>query len=230
MAPRSGTARVPSGALIVLALAILVAGFLLGRRSAPVETPAPASPSAAPATHVPAARPDAPTAEPTPAFTTASLPPAAEPAVLPGVVPPAVVPPATPPPAVDARTSAEVARYFEEADAIQARAKYWSDPQALAKTILEQASSGSTAGFDELIRAQTGARDELARVSVPAECAEHHRRSLAVMAEGLELLAHVKTALSSGDLGGLDGLQERTRDLEREAKEVDELGRKLRQR
>lgn len=222
MASRSGTARIPSGALIALALAILLAGFLLGRRSSPVETPSPPAPSVIQA---PATRPAEPTAEPTPALETSSLPPPAEPAS-----PPVTAPSAVPAPIVDARASEEVVRYFEEADAIQARAKYWSDPQALAKTILEQASSGNTGGFDELIRVQTLARGELERMSVPAECAEHHRRSLAVMAEGLALLERVRGALSSGDLGGLDGLQEKARALEREAKEIDELGRKLRPR
>ena len=131
--------------------------------------------------------------------------------------------------AVAARSSEEIARYFADADAIQARAKYWSDPQTLAKTILEQAASGNAGGFDDLIRAQAKARDEFARMPVPAECAEHHRRSLAAMGEGLDLLERVKGALSSGDLGGLDGLQEKARDLEREARAIDELGRTIRQ-
>ena len=228
---RTGS-RIPAGALVALALVLLLAGFLLGRRSSPpVPTPAPSNPpvtqSAAesPATGEPAAP------VPTQAAATTPEPP---PETQPPIAWPTVAPPGTPPaaalPVRDARGREDIARYFEEADAIEARAKYWSDPQALAKTILEQASSGSTAGFDELIRAQARARDELARLSVPADCAEHHRRSLAVMADGLGLLERVRNALASGDLAGLDGLQEQAQGLEREAKAIDELGKALRQR
>lgn len=227
MPSRSGSSRIPAGPLVALALAILLAGFLLGRRSSPVATPPP--PSAPPVTSTRAEPTPPAAAEPTPAPSTgfdlpaATLPAEPPPETAPAIVPPAASPAAAPP-------SAEVMRYFEEADLIEARAKYWSDPQALARTILEQASSGDTGAFDELIRKQKGARDELARMSVPPACAEHHRRSLAVMAEGLGLLERVRTALGSGDLGALDGLQENARALEREAKEVDELGRKLRGR
>lgn len=223
--PRSS--RIPAGALVALALAILLAGFLLGRRSSPVATPPSTSAPVTSATTEPAA---SAATEPTPAPPSSGF--EAPAATLPAEPPPettlAIVPPTASPGA--AAPSADVARYFEEADLVEARAKYWSDPQALAKTILEQASSGDTGAFDELIRKQKSARDELARMSVPPECAEHHRRSLAVMAEGLGLLERVRTALGSGDLGALDGLQEKARALEREAKEVDELGRKLRGR
>jgi hypothetical protein len=223
----SGSPRIPAGALIALALVVLLAGFLLGRRSSPVATPATPDPpptQSVPPTEVPADEPapQAPTGD--------ASTPEPVPETLPALVVPTVAPPTAPAATLDVRGRADVARYFEEADAIEARTKYWSDPQALAKTILEQASSGSTAGFDELLRAQRRARDELARLSVPAECAEHHRRSLAVMADGLGLLERVKNALATGDLGGLDGLQEQARGLEREAKAIDELGKALRQR
>ena len=180
-------------------------------------TLAPLGPSATAAAPALERAPDLPAASPTaarrgsPASLAPPLPPPASPAAVAG------------------RASEEIARYFADADAIQARAKYWSDPQTLAKTILEQAASGNAGGFDDLIRAQAKARDEFARMPVPAECAEHHRRSLAAMGEGLDLLERVKGALSSGDLGGLDGLQEKARDLEREARAIDELGRTIRQ-
>jgi hypothetical protein len=222
---RSGSSRIPVGALVALALAILFAGFLLGRRSTPVATPAPPSPPATLTANEPATQASAePPAASSPALEmpAATLPMQPPPEPAPAIVPPAASPASAP--------SADVERYFEEADAVEARAKYWSDPQALAKTILQQATSGDTAAFDELIRKQRSARDDLSRMPVPPECAEHHRRSLAVMAEGIGLLERVRTALASGDLGALDGLQESARALEREAKEVDEMGRKLRAR
>lgn len=226
MAARSGSLRVPVGALVALALAVLFAGFLLGR-SSPVASPAPTSAPPTLAAERTAPPPAGPTVEPPPALTASGATLVAEP---PHETQPAIALPAAAPPALDGRGREEVARYFDEADAIEARAKYWSDPQALARTILEQASSGNTSGFDDLIRAQTSARDELGRMSVPAECAEHHRRSVAVMTEGLGLLERVKSALASGDLGALDGLPEAAQRLEREAKAVDEIGRTLRPR
>ncbi|HET9315447.1 MAG TPA: hypothetical protein VFQ51_07635, partial [Vicinamibacteria bacterium] len=194
--------------------------------STPVATPAPPSPPVTLTATTPVTQASAePPATSSPAFEmpAATLPTQPPPETAPAIVPPAASPASGPP-------SAEVERYFEEADAVEARAKYWTDPQALAKTILEQASSGDTAAFDELILKQRSARDDLSRMSVPPECAEHHRRSLAVMAEGIGLLERVRTALASSDLSAVDGLQERARALEREAKEIDELGRKLRAR
>lgn len=224
MPANAGGGRIPSGVLVALALAILLAGFLLGRRSTPEVAPPSPSPIATLAAAPPTVAPAEPTAEPPPTFA-ASMPTLA-----------VELPPATPPPvevqvpAPHANDREEIARYFADADAIQARAKYWSDPQALAKSILQQASGGNAGAFDELIATQANARRELERLVVPAACSEHHRRSLAVMAEGIELLAQVRNALQSSDLGSLDGLQERARALEREAKEVDELGKSLQQR
>ena len=220
--------QVPRALVAALALGTLLAAFLLGRQCSqsgtgvpPVPaatTPAPLGPSATAAAPALERAPDLPAASPT----LLAEPPLASLAAAP-------LPPPASPAAVAGRAGQEIARYFADADAIQARAKYWSDPQTLAKTILEQAASGNAGGFDDLIRAQAKARDELARMPVPAECAEHHRRSLAVMGEGLDLLERVKGALSSGDLGGLDGLQEKARDLEREARAIDELARTIRQ-
>jgi hypothetical protein len=228
MRTHSDARRIPAGALVALALVLLLAGFLLGRRSS---SPAPTPPTTNPAVTQAAEPPTVSSIEPAADAPTEEVTPTPEP--LPGTLPALVMPtvaPTTAPATPDTRGQEEIERYFEEADAIEARARYWSDPQALAKTILEQAGSGSTAGFDELIGAQRGARDELARLSVPAACTEHHRRSLAVMAEGLGLLERVRNALGSGDLGGLDGLQEQARALEREARAIDELAKSLRRR
>jgi hypothetical protein len=222
MPDRSGSFRLPAGLLVALALVILLAGFLLGRRATPALPAASPSATAAPATdattpaHVPEAR-----LEPSPVGGASVPTPSAEPM-------PASALPAAPPAA--APSTGEVARYFEEADAIEARAKFWSDPHALAKTILDQATSGDTGAFDDLIRAQTGARDELARMSVPTECGEHHRRTLAAMGEGIGLLERVRNAIASGDVSALEGLQEKAGALEREAKAIDALGKTLRQR
>lgn len=234
MSPEPRGVVVPRGVLIALvaalAVAMLLAVFLLGRQSmrTPVaETPATVAPAVGTAP-VPASAETLPPAAPASmpgGFAAApapsgfpSLPPAGGVAALPSAGP------------VTPQERSDVARYFQETESIQARAKYWSDPQALAKTLIEQMASGRTEAFDELLTAQRGARDALARLSVPAPCAEHHRRSLDAMNGGLALLEKLQGTIASGDLGSLESLPTAGRDLEREAREIDELGRQIRQR
>jgi hypothetical protein len=50
------------------------------------------------------------------------------------------------------------------------------------------------------------------------------------MSEGLALLDRVRNVITTGDLGGLDGLQQGARALEQEARAIDELGRAIRER
>lgn len=230
MTSRSGTVPVPRAVLVALvaalALAVLLAVFLLGRQSVRVGPRVEASHADAPADETAAGRTDDSVKLSSPhSESAAELAPT-----------PAPLPPTPPAPSIAAVTAPqpgereEVARYFQETESIQARAKYWSDPQSLAKTILEQAAGGNSGGFDELVRAQKNARTELERLAVPPACAEHHRRSLAVMGEGVALLERVQGAVSSGDLAGLDGLAGASRDLEREAREIDALGRSIKQR
>jgi len=216
--------QVPRALVAALALGTLLAAFLLGRQcaqGAPSTQEVPASTVVAEVPASPPARPP----EPAPDLAAPALPAATPPETT-----SAMIPPEASPSPINARESEEIARYFQESEAIQARAKYWSDPQALAKTILDQTAGGNPGGFDELIQAQTKARTEMERLDVPAACAEHHRRSLAVMGEGLALLERVKNAFSSGDMSGLDGLQGKARDLEREARAIDELGQQIRER
>jgi hypothetical protein len=216
--------QVPRALVVVLALGTLLAAFLLGRQCSQGRTSGQAALPSTLVARAPASPAERPY-EPAPSITTPTSPAAAPP-----VTAPATLLPATSPTPVNARENGEVARYFQESEAIQARAKYWTDPQALARTILEQTGGGNPCAFDELIRTQTVARTEMQRMSVPPDCAEHHRRSIAVMSEGLALLERVKNALTSGELGGLDNLQEKAREVEREAREIDELGKEIRQR
>jgi hypothetical protein len=227
MRPEPRGVVVPRGVLIALvaalAVAMLMAVFLLGRQSA--RTPVASAPAAtAPLGAAPEPADTAPTAS-----TLLPGPSTDAPSTFP-TVPPAAGLPAASAGSVSPQERADVARYFQEADGIQARAKYWSDPQALAKTLIEQMGSGRTEAFDQLVSSQRQARDELARMSVPAPCAEHHRRSLDALSGGLSLLEKLQATIASGDLGSLESLPTAGRDLEREAREIDELGRQIRQR
>ena len=50
------------------------------------------------------------------------------------------------------------------------------------------------------------------------------------MDEGVALLERVQRAVSSGELNGLEAFSAKGRDLEREARDIDELGRGIRLR
>src|SRR5262249_46894972 len=65
----------------------------------------------------------------------------------------------------EARLRDEVARYFRDVEAIEAGAKYWSDPMALANSLLEQAASGDASGLQRLVSSQQAAAERLRRMN-----------------------------------------------------------------
>jgi hypothetical protein len=210
MRPEPRGVVVPRGVLIALvaalAVAMLMAVFLLGRQSA--RTPVASAPAA---TAPLGAAPEPAPADTAPTASTLLPGPSTDaPSTFP-TVPPAAGLPAASAGSVSPQERADVARYFQEADGIQM-------------------GSGRTEAFDQLVSSQRQARDELARMSVPAPCAEHHRRSLDALSGGLSLLEKLQATIASGDLGSLESLPTAGRDLEREAREIDELGRQIRQR
>jgi len=117
----------------------------------------------------------------------------------------------------------EVASYFRDVEAIQSQAKSWSDPEALAQKLLEQAGKGDTSGFDGLAAANLKVRDSLSAMSVPEPCAEHHRLTVALLDESIAMLGRVKGQMGGGDLASLPAMAAQGHDLEQKAKHVDAL-------
>jgi hypothetical protein len=230
MSPEPRGVVVPRGVLIglvaALGIALLLAVFLLGRQSAavaPAAANAPPPAAAAPAAEAPQ------TLAPPPTF--AGFPPPTAAAPVPAATFPTLASAAAgPAPGVSESERAEVRRYFEESETIQARAKYWNDPQELAKGLLEQAAKGDPDAFKDLLDTQRKARDELARMSVPAACAEHHQRSVQALGGGLALLEKLQAALGRGTMDGLDEFPAQGRQLEAEARAIDELAKQIRQK
>lgn len=101
---------------------------------------------------------------------------------------------------------AQVAAYFAETDAILGSAKQSGDPNTVARKILEQAVSGDSGGLDQMIATQRALAERLASIHVPAPCAEHHRRSVALLAKGADLLQQGAAAIRTGEMGGLAAL------------------------
>lgn len=221
------TIEVSRGLLVALGgalvLCLVALGFFLGRESGrrgPAASPSPLGAVTAP----PLASGDT---------TPPGLPPAAPGAPSSWATPPPVqtAPATTVEPAWERRPQTpgrdEVARYFVEMEAILEAAKDWSDPQALANTLLKEAASGDTSGFDALITKSRDALSHVRAVSVPAVCAEHHDKAVAAMEEAVALLARLRDAITGGDLEALAALGAEGQALERRTKEVDAIAAKL---
>ena len=212
-APRPATVQVPLGVVVAAAAVLVAAGaavaFLLGRASGRA-TPAvpPSSLSSPPSTSAPppSGAPDGAT----PTEPTALSPPTE------------AAPAGSPPPTLDPDKE-EIARYFRQLDAAEGRAKYWDDPEALAKALLDQTSRGDAGGFDKLISANQRAREELQALAVPAPCAEHHRLTLGLMDDAIALLKEVRDKAVAQDTGGLLAVPTAARELETKAREADRL-------
>ncbi|MFI5184892.1 MAG: hypothetical protein ACHQNV_10865 [Vicinamibacteria bacterium] len=228
------TVPMPRGLVIALlsalAVSVLAVAFLLGRETGRGQ---PAQPPSTVTERVAASVPPAPgVATPAP---TAQLPAS----VAQGEVPLPGTPIAGPlAPAVSTTTPSAgrdplrdaVAAYFGKVEAIQSRAKSWSDPEALARSLLEQGSRGDVSGFDGLAAANAKVRDELRAVEVPEPCREHHRMTLALIDESVSMLERVKSQLQGSDAGSLGQIAESAHDLERKAKDVDAQAAEIKRR
>jgi hypothetical protein len=123
---------------------------------------------------------------------------------------------------------AQVAAYFAETDAILGSAKQSGDPNTVARKMLEQAVSGDSGGLDQMIAAQRTLAERLAGIHVPAPCVEHHRRSVALLAKGADLLQQAAAAIRTGEMGGLAALATGGQEIEGEARGLDALASGIR--
>jgi hypothetical protein len=234
-APARGTVEIPKGWLALLAggliVALLVVAYLVGRESGRRASEAARldPPAAAPELAIGHESPPAPLppgevyADPVqpvaPAALEENLPDA-------GRHPLGGIDPAAPPAAADSQAAA-VAAYFTEIEGYERQAKYWSNPQELAMTLMGQGVQGDTRGFEQLLETQRTAQRQIEAMTVPFPCHEHHRRTLEVMHEALALLEQLEGGVASGNLEGLLGLSGEARQLEAETREVDALAAEL---
>ena len=112
----------------------------------------------------------------------------------------------------------------------QASAKYWGDPQALAGSLVQGLAKGDRSGIDELLAATRGAQARMQAIAVPSDCAEHHRRSLELVVQGASMLEAIASGVTSGDVEGLGAFPAKARQLEADAKDVDALAARIKQR
>jgi hypothetical protein len=123
----------------------------------------------------------------------------------------------------------QVQKYFADVDGLLQGQSFSGDPQVLAQKLLQQATSGDTSGLDALFAAHEKATLALRGLDVPPACQEHHRRTLALAEKTLGLGRKVQAGLSGGDAGQLLQLAPLGREAEQEARELQDLDRRLRQ-
>jgi hypothetical protein len=222
---------VSRGVLVALA-AVAVAGglgtaFLIGRESTRTGPRASATPTTASSPFAaPSGKPSEAYADPSnPTLATSPAPPGSSPKVGPSE---ATAPIAASPPHDTSRD--DVASYFREVEAIQSQAKSWSDPEALAQKLLEQAAKGDASGFDGLAAANQKVRDGLRALSVPEPCREHHRLTLTLLDESIAMLDRVKGQMNGADAGSLTAMATEGHELERKAKIVDAMAAEIKRR
>jgi hypothetical protein len=222
----SSTVVLPRWVVLLLvgacAVCLVAVAFLLGRVTAPVP------PAAATGTGVPT-----PHDRPTPAGSSE-----APPGVLPSRLPEhaeaggqglPTTPSASPgAPAGGSPDAAAVAAYFTRMDAVAAQVKSAQDPEALARTVLEQTLSGNASGIEGLIATQQTLQTRMSEVVPPPPCREHHQRSLRLIGRAITLLERTRDTLAGKGPSDLAGLATEGSALEEEAKATDALANDLR--
>jgi len=124
--------------------------------------------------------------------------------------------------------AAAVAAYFSQMDALSAGAKTSQDPQALARSVLEQAMSGNTSAIEGLIATQRSLETRLGQIAPPPSCREHHQRSVRLFGRAIALLERTRDVMSGQGTADLAGVAGEGRAIETEAKALDSLANDLR--
>ena len=124
--------------------------------------------------------------------------------------------------------AAAVAAYFRQMDAIAAEAKTSQDPQALARSVLEQSMSGNTSAMEGLIATQRALETRLGQIVPPPACREHHQRSLRLFGRAITLLERTRDAMSGQGTSDLGSVASEGRAIEAEARALDLLANDLR--
>ena len=132
------------------------------------------------------------------------------------------------PPAGGGPDAAAVAAYFSQMDAVSAEAKTSQDPQALARSVLEQAMSGNTSAIEGLIATQRSLETPLGQIAPPPSCREHHQRSVRLFGRAIALLERTHDVMSGQGAADLAGVAGEGRAIETEAKALDSLANDLR--
>jgi hypothetical protein len=205
----------------VCAVCVVAVAFLLGRVTATAPAAAPTAESARASTATRAAEaPSVPATGPRgDDRTTPREPPQ-------GLAHDSSVPAESP--AGGGPDAAAVAAYFRQMDAVAAEAKTTQDPQALARSVLDQAMSGNTSAIEGLISTQRSLENRLGQIVPPPACREHHERSVRLFGRAITLLERTRDLMSGQGTPDLGVVASEGRAIEAEAKALDALANDLR--
>ena len=131
-------------------------------------------------------------------------------------------------PAAGHADAAAVAAYFTQMDGVAAQVKAAQDPEALARTILEQTLSGNMTGFDDLIATQRALQARMTQVQPPGSCREHHERSLRLMGRAIALLERTRGAVAGRNTADIANVATEGHAIEEEARATDALANDIR--
>ena len=124
--------------------------------------------------------------------------------------------------------AAAVAAYFRQMDAVAAEAKASQDPQALARSVLDQTLSGNMGAIDGLIATQRSLETRLGQIVPPPACRDHHQRSVRLFGRAIALLERTRDAMAGQGASDLASVANEGRALEQEARALDALANDLR--
>lgn len=141
---------------------------------------------------------------------------------------------ATPPSPSEQITLAEppdqaIADYLQQVDSIVG-ASAMVGPLPIAAKLLERGMAADPSQSDGLIEKTNQAKAELAALTPPEGCQEHHRLLLGQLSEAALLLREVKVADANGDTTRLAALAESSLKSQDEAAKLSALDRDLRSR
>lgn len=125
--------------------------------------------------------------------------------------------------------SRAVADYLKKVDSIVG-ASAMTGPLPIAAKLLERGMASDPADSDALIQQTSQAKADLAAVTPPSECQEHHTLLLGQLSEAVVILREVRTADASGDVTRLAALAESSLKSQEEAAKLSEIDRRLRSR
>ena len=95
--------------------------------------------------------------------------------------------------------------------------------------ILSQATTGDATAFDRLTAAQRSSLTAIRRVRPPAQAAEHHRRTVAILEESSRLLARLKQGLLDGNIAALGELSSQANRMKTQAEDLQHLADQIKQ-
>lgn len=122
-----------------------------------------------------------------------------------------------------------VASYLQQVDSIVG-ASAMVGPLPIAAKLLERGMVADPSQSDGLIERTNQAKAELAALTPPEGCQEHHRLLLGQLSEAVVLLREVKVADANGDTTRLAALAESSLKSQEEAAKLSALDRDLRSR